>query len=184
MIREVVMPAVLAAIAVVDGARIAKRRSDPLRSGPSPFIVNGTDAEPCVWKWQVGLYNVGGSSPFCGGSLISPTWVVTAKHCVDGSTIDVMAGDLLAGRGQRRTSRRIVQKPDTDMALVELTQPFTLDDCTNVPALPTSEVPDGTQCWITGWGRTGANSPQPTTLQQAKTNVVPYSQCSKRRPTL
>jgi len=178
MIRAVAASAVLAASLVVDGARIAKRRSDPLRSGPSPFIVNGTDAEPCVWKWQVGLYNVGGSSPFCGGSLISPTWVVTAKHCVSSGPYDVLAGDLLPGRGERRTSRRVIQKQDTDMALIELSEPFTLNDCINVPALPTSEVPTGTQCWITGWGRTGASAPQPTTLQQAKTNVVGFSECN------
>jgi len=172
MTRGVGISAVLAAVLVVDGARIAKRRSDP-----GINIVNGTDAEPCVWKWQVGLYRVGGSSPFCGGTLIAPTWVVTAKHCVSGSSYDVLAGNVLLGQGERRTSKRVVRKPDTDMALIELSEPFTLDDCTNVPALPTSEVPDGTRCWITGWGRIVNNGAQPSTLQQAETTVVGYSSC-------
>lgn len=169
------MSVVLAAILVVDGARVAKHRSIPGIS-----IVNGTDAEPCVWKWQVGLYRVGGSSPFCGGTLISPTWVVTAKHCVSGSSYDVLAGNILVGQGERRTSRRVVKKPDTDMALIELSSPFTLDDCTNVPALPTSEVPDGTRCWITGWGRLNNGGSQPSTLQQAETTVVNHNSCSSQ----
>jgi len=178
MTRATVLPAVLAAVTVVDGARIAKRSKEPLLSGPSPFIVNGTDAEPCVWKWQVGLYNTWEWSPLCGATLISPTWVVTAKHCVENSnTYAVMAGSLLPGQGERRTSKRVIRKPDTDMALIELSEPFTLGDCINVPALPSSEVPTGTRCWITGWGQTGANSPAPTTLQQAKTTVVGYSEC-------
>lgn len=69
-------------------------------------------------------------------------------------------------------------KPGTDMALIEMSEPFTLDDCTNVPALPTSEVPTGTRCWITGWGRLQGGGSQPTTLQQAETTVVGFSECN------
>jgi len=167
--------AVLAASLAVDGARVAKRHQDP-----SISIVNGTDAEACVWKWQVGLASVGGSSFFCGGTLISPTWVVTAKHCVSGNSYDVLAGSLSFGQGERRTSKRVVRKPDTDMALIELSEPFTLDNCINVPALPNSEVPDGTRCWITGWGRIRNGGPQPDTLQQAETTVVRYSECNSQ----
>merc|ERR1719203_2129051 len=106
MARASVLPAVLAAILMAEGARMSKRRADP-----GITIVNGTDAEPCVYKWQVGLYSVGGSSPFCGGTLISPTWVVTAKHCVSGSSYDVLAGNVRVGQGERRTSKRVVRKP-------------------------------------------------------------------------
>jgi len=175
MTRGVAMSAVLAASLAVDGARIAKRHQDP-----SISIVNGTDAEACVWKWQVGLASVGSSSFFCGGTLISPTWVVTAKHCVSGNSYDVLAGSLSFGQGERRTSKRVVRKSDTDMALIELSEPFTLDDCINVPALPASEVPDGTRCWITGWGRIVNGGPQPDTLQQAETTVVRYSECNSQ----
>jgi len=150
------------------------------RNVPNPFIVNGTDAEPCKWKWQVGLYNKGSSKSFCGGTLISPTWVVTAAHCVRGTSYDVMAGDILPGKGQRRSSARVIVKSDADFALIELSEPFTLNECVDVAKLPTRAVPDDTQCWITGWGRLGATAVAAPTLQQATTQVVSTQECRRK----
>ncbi|XP_015671362.1 chymotrypsinogen B-like [Protobothrops mucrosquamatus] len=43
-------------------------------------IVNGEDAVPGSWPWQVSLQDKTGFH-FCGGSLINENWVVTAAHC-------------------------------------------------------------------------------------------------------
>jgi len=168
--------AILAAfLLVADGARSRKHRTVP---DPSISIVNGTDAPACKWKWQVGLYSRGSSRPFCGGTLISPSWVVTAKHCVSGS-IDVLGGDILPGRGQRRSSKRVVRRAEADLALIELSSPFDLNDCLNVPTLPQNAVAPGQACWITGWGQIRNNGPSPTTLQQAETRVISESECRR-----
>jgi hypothetical protein len=44
-------------------------------------IVGGKDAHPGEWPWHVALYFSG--QYFCGGTLISDTFVLTAAHCVE-----------------------------------------------------------------------------------------------------
>lgn len=45
-----------------------------------PKIVGGQKATPGEWPWQVMLLK--GSFPFCGGSIVSNQYVITAAHCV------------------------------------------------------------------------------------------------------
>ena len=49
----------------------------------SARIVQGEDAKKGSWPWQVAFYTKNGAF-FCGGSIVSPTWVVSAAHCFDG----------------------------------------------------------------------------------------------------
>jgi len=82
-----------------------------------------------------------------------------------------------SGRGERRKSRPIIRQRQVDLALVELSQPFSLNNCLNTARLPSGAVRDGTQCWITGWGAMSHNGQSPTALMQAQTAVVNNGQC-------
>lgn len=44
-------------------------------------MINGVDAKKGAWPWQVLIRFLGGTH--CGGSIISPFWILTAAHCVD-----------------------------------------------------------------------------------------------------
>ncbi len=107
----------------------------------SPEIVGGQEADPGEWPWQVALVNKGADlyqNQFCGGTIISADWVVTAAHCVDSSApndLDVVAGvhDLSNPEPnfQRRTLSQIIVHPnwndstfDNDIALLKLSSPI------------------------------------------------------------
>merc|ERR550532_2411456 len=54
-------------------------------------IVGGVEATEHAWPWQVALFI--DDAWFCGGSIISENYVLTAAHCADGASyFDVMAG--------------------------------------------------------------------------------------------
>jgi len=170
-----------AALAVGDAARIAKKRN------ASISIVNGEPADECEWKWQVGLGS--GTTPWCGGMIISENWVLTAAHCLSGETsVSVIAGQWnvrqTSGNEQRRTASNVIMHPqynsgtlEYDFGLLELDTPFTFNSCVGAIPLPTADVSDGDSCWITGWGTLRSGGSQPDVLQEAQVNVISNQRC-------
>lgn len=49
---------------------------------PRNRIVGGNAALPGEWPWQVSLHIR--RTHLCGGSIVTPEWIVTAAHCVEG----------------------------------------------------------------------------------------------------
>merc|ERR1719347_345569 len=131
-------------------------------------IVGGEEAGLTDAPWQVSLRNfLSGISHFCGGSIISPDWVLTAAHCLDGLTpiqYEVMAGqhnihlpDL--HEEVRRVKVGVLHPNYTwndkefDIGLVKLASPLRFTDYIQAVELSqVSEPEPGTQCVTTGWG--------------------------------
>ena len=60
--------------------------------------MGGTNARPGAWPWQVTMDYKGHSGPhWCGGSIVTPHWILTAAHCF-GSGDDPKDYSIVAGR--------------------------------------------------------------------------------------
>lgn len=156
-------------------------------------IVNGDPADECEWRWQVGLHrssdNIG--SPFCGGMLIDPEWVLTAAHCMVYRNFAVVAGDYntrqRSGKEQIRNVVRAIKHPDYDdfmvtnfdFALVKLSAPMEMGDCVGTVCLPETDIAPGSSCWISGWGTLEAGGSAPVVLQEAEVTVLSNDDCGK-----
>jgi secreted trypsin-like serine protease len=171
---------VVAAGALLASAAAATAAPAPTADGEvSPMIVGGTNASQ-VYPFMVSLQSTSGSH-FCGASLVKANWVVTAKHCVQGSSaasIRTRIGTTNRTSGGTTTgASRIITHPSADLALVQLNT-----SVSQAPiAIPTASGPVGTATRIIGWGQTcpvrGACG-APVTLQELNTSIVADSRCS------
>lgn len=154
--------------------------------GDEKAIVGGADVSIAQNPWQVSLQADG--SHFCGGSIISDRWVVTAQHCVEGETasrLRIVAGATRLSRpadGQTRRVAEIIVVPGytsaergKDMALLRLAEPLTLGATVAAIGLAT-DADNATQAGViasvTGWGTLRAGGSSPDVLKGVDVPVV------------
>ncbi|KAL7858072.1 hypothetical protein AOLI_G00181740 [Acnodon oligacanthus] len=155
-------------------------------------IVNGEEAVPHSWPWQVSLQDSTGFH-FCGGSLLSQYWVVTAAHCGVRTSHRVILGEhdrsSNAEAIQTLAVGRVFQHPNynaytisNDITLVKLASAAKLNNHVSVVCLPASSdnFPGGLKCVTTGWGLTRYNAATtPPRLQQAALPLLTNSDCQR-----
>ncbi|XP_068267467.1 chymotrypsinogen 2-like isoform X2 [Nyctibius grandis] len=178
----------LSCLALAGSARCGVPAITPVVHGYNR-IVNGEAAVPGSWPWQVSLQRNNGFH-FCGGSLISENWVVTAAHCGVRTTDTVVVGaydqNLLSPGEQKLTIEKVFKNPKfnmltirNDITLLKLATPARLSARVSPVCLPeaTDDFPGGMTCVTTGWGSLTPTTP--ALLQQAALPLLTNAQCKQ-----
>ncbi|KAM9264541.1 LOW QUALITY PROTEIN: acrosin-like, partial [Morus bassanus] len=130
----------------------------------TPCVVGGRDAQPGAWPWVVNIQDPCeiGTGHACGGSHISPQWVLMAAHCfIEASNI----------------SER------NDIALLELDQPVQCSYYIQLACVPDTwlRVSELTTCYISGCSMTARSGGSTDVLQEAKVCLIDVNLCNSSR---
>ncbi len=161
---------------------------------PSSAVVGGGNASPGEYP-SVAEITFG---PFlCTGTLITPTWVLSAGHCssITGAAvatpaswppqlINVRIGGVTQSDGENRTVSRVVMNPDYlltsgyDISLLQLSSSSTKTPTQVAGAGERSIWTAGTLETIVGWGATEEGGDLPDNLQEAQVPITTDSYCA------
>jgi trypsin len=164
-----------------------------LAASPSLAIVGGHDAAAGAYPSVAEVHL--GKSFLCTGTLIAPTWVLTAGHCgsITGAgfatpaawpapLIDVYLGSNKAGQGAPATVAQAIVEPDYlatsgyDVTLLKLAAPAA--QAPTKVANDASTWSPGTLESIVGWGTTSEGGDTPDTLQEAQVPITTDAYCA------
>jgi secreted trypsin-like serine protease len=165
-----------------------------LAATPSGAVVGGQDASPGEYP-AVAEITFG---PFlCTGTLIAPTWVLSAGHCssvTDGvvatpiswptALIDVRIGSVEPGEGERVPVSRVEMHPDYlltwgyDVSLLKLSRESVNEPSKVAGAAERDLWEPGDLETIVGWGATEEGGDLPDRLQEGEVPITTDPFCA------
>ena len=176
-------------------------------------IINGAESRPNGWPWLVsigiryrghnGLWQ--NRTHICGGTLIEPSHVLTAAHCLEQKIDDrsvpltptnptlesffivrigihdirlARADELYRARRIFIHERFVSSTFENDIAIIRLDRPVPNSQYAVPICLPSNHVQPGAQVTVAGWGTIAESSRvHSDVLRQAFVNILPAANC-------
>ncbi|XP_060903374.1 coagulation factor IX isoform X3 [Labrus mixtus] len=174
------------------GANETDLREGGEEVGLMPRIVGGVLERRGGSPWQVLVHRSDGYG-FCGGTLVSDRWVISAAHCLE-QTADHVTIDFDKQRPDPGEQFIKVQKVfvhphfhsftfDSDIALLYLARPVVrgstaVPACLPDPHLSKYLLEEGNRGVVTGWGLTRFLGKSSRFLRKVTLPVVSYKDCT------
>lgn len=161
----------------------------PVRVGR---IVNGNRTTPGAYPWAVGIQF--GEKLYCGGSLLTNKFVITAAHCLKGISerrIKLILGDhdrrSVEEAQETRTIEQVfimngfVKKTfNNDIALIKLNREVIFSQYIRPVCLPTTDRSyNGQNTTVVGWGKLSEGGQPADVLMDVIVPIIPQKKCRK-----
>ncbi|KAL5291649.1 hypothetical protein ACFFRR_010822 [Megaselia abdita] len=169
-------------------------------SNIQPRILGGNTAAPKQFPYQVGISTKkNGGFYWCGGSVLSDKWVLTAAHCVVGEIDSLLLifgaidrqNPYEVGQSRQNISKfedgQIIVHPlynpskiSNDVALVRLPQKLEFSDYIQPVKLPSSNryaTFTNSPAVLSGWGKIADNGTVVQHLQYGYVTILDLNEC-------
>ncbi|CAD7084572.1 unnamed protein product [Hermetia illucens] len=163
-------------------------------------VFDGRNAQPGEAPYMVSIQlSYRESGHFCGGCLITASYILTAAHCFKYMNrhvlkhLIVVIHDLDSTYRSGSKNRQIGKSngvylhskyngSEYDIAILKLRKPFRLDSLTKTVQIANHSFPNGQPCLVIGWGRRVNNDHHSTILQIATVRIDRELTCIERNP--
>ncbi|XP_037784049.1 LOW QUALITY PROTEIN: venom protease-like [Penaeus monodon] len=159
--------------------------------------VGGVTAKISAWPWMALLGELDSTKTpdwFCAGSLINDQWILTAAHCLDSRTPDIVRLGEHDYENPSETNHEdygisqmvvyphyIPEQAYHDLALIKLNKKVQIKDFIRPVCLPWNQRSPShllnSEVTVTGWGQTQSGGHRSSTLQEVQVKVFPSSTC-------
>ncbi|XP_058795937.1 venom serine protease 34-like isoform X2 [Phymastichus coffea] len=166
-------------------------------------IVGGGETGINEFTMMVGIIHVPIYQVYCGGTIISNEYVLTAAHCLNDLTVEdigILVGDHDLTTGDETNATKLYQvenyvvhpnyisnKKDYDIAVISIRGTISFTNEVGPVCLPFQHYLDsfgGSHVDILGWGTTEFAGSLSNTLQKVTLSVTNYSTCKKFFPDI
>lgn len=165
-------------------------------------IVGGMDTGVNEFPMMAGIVDADERAVFCGSTIISVRYVLTAAHCMTNrnyTRLGVLVGDhdISSGTDTNATMlyrvKKVIVHPNyahdnfNDVALLKTRTKMEFGNEVGPACLPFQHSPDtfaGSFVQLLGWGTTSFGGPPSDILQKVTVSVLTNLQCTKFYPDL